>query len=85
MLECLNLPLLELPGYEADDIIATLCATLAQQDCDLVVVSSDKDFMQLVTDESSFSTAPRNRWIGTVDVHARSSASVRIKSSKSWV
>jgi 5'-3' exonuclease len=49
VLDALNLPLLEIPGYEADDIIATLCERLCGQDCELVVVSSDKDLMQLVT------------------------------------
>jgi DNA polymerase-1 len=68
ILDALNLPLLELPGYEADDIIATLCARLADQNCELVVVSSDKDLMQLVTDGITLLDGAKNRWIGRNDV-----------------
>ena len=71
LLECLNLPFFEMPGYEADDLIATICAALAQQDCDIVVVSSDKDFMQLVGRRIQLFDSARNRWIDAVDVHAR--------------
>lgn len=43
-----NIPVLELPGYEADDLIAT-CAHLAvAAGLDVVVVASDKDLLQLV-------------------------------------
>jgi 5'-3' exonuclease len=36
--------------YEADDLIATLCAPLRADGCEVVVVSSDKDLCQLVED-----------------------------------
>jgi DNA polymerase I len=71
LLDCLNLPLLELPGYEADDLIATLCEKFARRDCDLVIVSSDKDFMQLVSARIQLFDSARNRWIDTVEVHTR--------------
>ena len=71
ILDALNLPLLELPGYEADDIIATLCERLADQDCELVVVSSDKDLMQLVTDGIKLLDSAKDRWISKHDVMER--------------
>jgi len=71
VLDCLNLPLLELAGYEADDIIATLCATMCDEECDVVVVSSDKDLMQLVTAQVSLLDSAKDRWIGADQVHAR--------------
>ena len=71
VLDGLNLPLLELAGYEADDIIATLCATLCDEECDVVVVSSDKDLMQLVTDKVRLLDSAKNRWIGADQVRAR--------------
>lgn len=46
----LGLPVLECPGYEADDIIATLTSRLVTEDQKVVIVSGDKDLMQLVSD-----------------------------------
>ena len=49
--EELGLPLLVLPGVEADDLIATLATVGRTQGYDVVVVSGDKDLMQLVCDD----------------------------------
>lgn len=46
----LNVPLLELAGWEADDIIATLAREAREKGWEVVVVSGDKDLMQLVHD-----------------------------------
>ncbi|NKB50446.1 MAG: DNA polymerase I [Alphaproteobacteria bacterium] len=43
-----NLPAIQLEGFEADDLIATYARTAAERGIDVVVVSSDKDLMQLV-------------------------------------
>ncbi len=43
-----NLPALELSGYEADDIIATLAKRYAELGLDITVVTGDKDLMQIV-------------------------------------
>ena len=45
-----NIPVIELPGYEADDIIGTLAAQAEQEGALAFVVSADKDMMQLVTE-----------------------------------
>ena len=71
VLECLNLPLLELHGYEADDIIATLCDAMAGKDCDIIVVSSDKDLMQLVADGIKLLDSAKDRWIGAAEVQRK--------------
>jgi DNA polymerase-1 len=68
VLDGFNVQLLELPGYEADDIIATLCGSMADKGCDLVVVSSDKDLMQLVTDGIKLLDSAKDRWIGKDEV-----------------
>lgn len=47
----LGLPVLECPGWEADDIIATLTSRLTERKMPVVVVSGDKDLMQLVSDD----------------------------------
>jgi DNA polymerase-1 len=43
-----RVPILELEGYEADDVIGTLARQAAAHDIDAVVVSGDKDFVQLI-------------------------------------
>jgi len=48
MLEALGVPYIEMPGYEADDIIASL--TKKFHESDIRIISSDKDLMQLVND-----------------------------------
>ena len=71
VLDGLNVSLLELPGYEADDIIATLCDRMADKGCELVVVSSDKDLMQLVTDGIKLLDSAKDRWIGAEEVKGK--------------
>ena len=46
-----RIPVLEIPGYEADDVIGTL-ANKASQHCDVLtyMVTPDKDYSQLVND-----------------------------------
>jgi DNA polymerase-1 len=45
-----RIPLLELEGYEADDLIATYTRLAREEGYDVVVVASDKDLLQLVGD-----------------------------------
>jgi len=46
--EAMRLPILELDGYEADDVIGTMAKKAAATKIDVLVVSNDKDMMQLV-------------------------------------
>jgi len=46
--DAMRLPILEYPGYEADDVIAALARQAAKQDLEIYIVTSDKDLMQLV-------------------------------------
>jgi DNA polymerase-1 len=48
--EAFNIPVINAPGYEADDVIGTLAKKVADQKLQAVVVSNDKDMCQLVTD-----------------------------------
>jgi DNA polymerase-1 len=46
--EVLRVPVLELDGWEADDLIATLAEKAKAAGCDVRIVTSDKDMFQLV-------------------------------------
>ena len=46
--QAMRLPIVEFPGYEADDVIGTLARKASEQDFEVFVVTSDKDLMQLV-------------------------------------
>ncbi len=46
----LRMPVIEVPGFEADDVIATLSRQAVERGVDVVVVSADKDLLQLVAD-----------------------------------
>jgi DNA polymerase-1 len=46
--EAMRLPVLEERGYEADDVIGTIATQAAQQGFEVLIVSNDKDMMQLV-------------------------------------
>src|SRR5690606_25321426 len=48
IIEAFNVPLLELPGYEADDVIGTLAVQAVEAGLEAVIVSGDKDFYQLI-------------------------------------
>ena len=51
VVDALGLARIELPGYEADDVIGTLAERAKKAGCRVVIVSSDKDFYQLVGDD----------------------------------
>ncbi len=48
LLAAWHVPLLAVEGYEADDVIGTLAMQAAAQDIQVVIVSGDKDFYQLI-------------------------------------
>jgi DNA polymerase I len=48
MLEAFRIPLITVPGYEADDVIGTLATRGAERGFQSVIVSGDKDFYQLI-------------------------------------
>ncbi|MBF0236754.1 MAG: DNA polymerase I [SAR324 cluster bacterium] len=51
LVHALNLPYLIMPGYEADDIIGTLMRVCDEHDIEGIMVTSDKDYMQLISDK----------------------------------
>ncbi|MBV8553139.1 MAG: DNA polymerase I [Acidobacteriaceae bacterium] len=51
-LQAMNIPVLEFPGFEADDVIGSI-ACRSSEKLEVVIVSSDKDMLQLVNDRVS--------------------------------
>ena len=50
IIEAYNIPVIEVPGYEADDVIGTLAHMAHEHDMETFMMTPDKDFGQLVTD-----------------------------------
>src|SRR5256885_9257788 len=62
-LEGYRIPILELPGYEADDVIGTLTCKAVEESYGVYVVSSDKDMLQLVNDRVLVLNPPKDNLI----------------------
>ena len=62
-LEAYRIPILELAGFEADDVIGTLARKAAEASYCVYVVSSDKDMMQLVGDDVQILNPPKDNLI----------------------
>ena len=66
--KALSLPVVELPGFEADDVIATYAKLASAAGRQTIIVSSDKDLMQLVTDDVEMLDPMKQRRIGHDEV-----------------
>ncbi len=58
-----RIPILQLEGYEADDVIGTLARKAAAESFDVFVVSNDKDMLQLVDDRVWVLNPPKDNLI----------------------
>ncbi|RZI46869.1 DNA polymerase I [Candidatus Finniella inopinata] len=66
--DVLSVPYMEASGFEADDLIASYALAAKQKGYQVVIVSSDKDFMQLVDASVQMLDPIKNRRIGTPEV-----------------
>ena len=62
-LEAYRIPILEVPGFEADDVIGTLAQKAVDDGYSVFIVSSDKDMMQLVNDRICVLNPPKDNLI----------------------
>ncbi len=62
----LGFPVMERIGYEADDVIASLVKTFPSEE--IVIISSDKDLMQLISDRVSMFDGMKNKYIRAAEV-----------------
>jgi DNA polymerase-1 len=49
LVQAFNMPVYEVAGYEADDILGALCRQASEQDTDAIIVTGDTDTLQLVS------------------------------------
>ncbi|MFH0994046.1 MAG: DNA polymerase I [Pseudomonadota bacterium] len=67
--EGFQMPVIELPGFEADDLIGTLAARADQAGFSVVMVTGDKDFIQLVTETVSIWDPMKDKVTNLEEVH----------------
>ena len=63
-----NIPSIELLNYEADDLIATYKEQASKKNIKVTIISSDKDLMQLVDDNTFMFDAMKEYYIGKEEV-----------------
>jgi DNA polymerase-1 len=71
VLEALRVPAIGFSGYEADDVIATLARKARAQGWEVVIVSGDKDLMQLVVDGIRCYDSMYEKWYGAAEVEEK--------------
>ena len=71
VVKAFNMPALELAGFEADDIIATLARRYADQGLEVTVVTGDKDLMQIVDERISLLDTMKGKRSGREEVIER--------------
>src|SRR5947207_901131 len=71
VVEALRLPTLEVPGVEADDVIGTLARQAGRAAIETVLVTGDKDLMQLVDERTIWLDPMRERRCGVAEVRER--------------
>ncbi len=57
--EALNIPVVVVPGYEADDVLGTLSRQASESGCQTVILTGDMDLIQLVDDTTFVQTSRR--------------------------
>jgi DNA polymerase-1 len=71
MVRAFNIPALELRGYEADDVIATIAGDCRTRGVDIVVVTGDKDLMQIVDEGVTLLDTMKDKSTGVAEVQER--------------
>ena len=73
--EAFRIPIIEMGGYEADDLIGTTARQAAAAGFDVTIVTGDKDFVQLLTDRISIWDPMKDKDIGMQDIAATNGVS----------
>ncbi len=68
LVEAFNIYSVRVPGFEADDIMGTLAKKGVEKGLQVVIVSGDKDMMQLISPDIRMLDTMKNKWFGMEDV-----------------
>jgi DNA polymerase-1 len=71
VLEALNVPAVGMPGWEADDVIATLARRARSIGWEVVIVTGDKDLLQLVDGAVRCYDSMYEKWYGPAEVEEK--------------
>jgi len=71
VVEALNIPAVKQTGYEADDLIGTLAYQAERAGYDVVIVTGDKDMLQLVTPHVRIYDPVKDKWSGEAECVAK--------------
>ncbi len=66
-----DIPVAEIPGFEADDVMGTLATKARARGMDVVIITGDKDLSQLVCDEITLLDTMRDKRVGPAEVRER--------------
>jgi DNA polymerase-1 len=69
LVQAFDIPIFELEGFEADDLLGTLAAQAAAQGMDTVIVTGDADLMQLVSDKTKILYPKPRGTFGDADLY----------------
>ena len=71
VIDALNIPVFEIDGYEADDLIGTLARKAERAGYDVVIVTGDKDMFQLLSPHVRIYDPVKDRWFGEAECRER--------------
>lgn len=71
VVEALNIPAVKQVGYEADDLIGTLARQAEHAGYDVVIVTGDKDMLQLLTPHVRIYDPVKDKWSGDAECVAK--------------
>ncbi len=68
IINAMNIPAFERPGYEADDILATIAYKASKEDVQTIIVTTDKDLLQMVDQNISVYNPAKDLTLNEKDV-----------------
>ena len=71
LVKAFNIPVLELEGYEADDIIGTLSRHMKEKNIEVIIIAADKDMLQLIDENTTIVDTMKGKRFGIKEVMER--------------